>query len=194
MPMSSILSTPLGEILIEADGAALTAVRFLRPVTDPRVTAVDHAPSVADPRAGVPGRDGAVPDSATEAILVAAREQLAAYVAGSRRHVDLPVRASGTPFQQAVWSALSLIPYGSTWTYRRLATSLGRPTATRAVGAACGRNPVAIVVPCHRVVGTDGTLTGYAGGTAIKAALLDLETRTLARDGGPARSSLVRLA
>lgn len=105
----------------------------------------------------------------------ALREQLTAYFAGQLREFDVPLAAAGTPFQQAVWSALRRVPYGTTCTYGELAAAIGRPTAVRAVGAANGRNPVCLVVPCHRVVGSTGALTGYAGGTERKAFLLDLE-------------------
>ena len=105
-----------------------------------------------------------------------AAAQLAAYFAGTRADFDLPLDLqAGTPFQQSVWDALRAIPRGRTTSYAELARRLGRPQAARAIGAAVGRNPVSIVVPCHRVLGTDGTLTGYAGGLERKTALLQLE-------------------
>ena len=107
-----------------------------------------------------------------DTVLPALREQLAAYFAGELRRFDLPLAAAGTPFQRDVWSALRDVPYGTTCTYGDLAAALGRPTAVRAVGAANGRNPVCLVVPCHRVVGAAGALTGYAGGVERKAWLL----------------------
>jgi methylated-DNA-[protein]-cysteine S-methyltransferase len=116
----------------------------------------------------------------------AAREQLAEYFAGERREFDLPVRPHGTPFQQRVWQELTRIPHGATITYAELARRIGRPTATRAVGAANGRNPVSIIVPCHRVVGASGQLTGYAGGLDNKRRLLDLEAHT---PGGTPKSA-----
>lgn len=103
--------------------------------------------------------------------------QLEAYFAGERQAFDLPLDPRGTPFQQEVWEALRRIPYGQTRSYAQLAAALGRPEATRAVGAANGGNPLAVVIPCHRVLGADGALRGYAGGTAIKAGLLQLEAR-----------------
>ena len=110
------------------------------------------------------------------ALLREAQAQLLQFLQGTRRHFDLPLDASaGTPFQQAVWRALQSIPYGQTTGYGVLAQELGRPQAARAVGAAVGRNPWSIVVPCHRVVGSAGALTGYAGGLERKAALLQLE-------------------
>ena len=125
------------------------------------------------PRPGLP--PGAVerPDSPT---LAAARLQLTEWLDGRRKLFDLPLDLSaGTPFQQAVWLAIAAIPFGRTTTYRALAEGLGAPQAVRAVGAATGRNPIGLIVPCHRVLGTDGRLTGYAGGLDRKAALLRLE-------------------
>lgn len=101
--------------------------------------------------------------------------QLEAYFAGERRRFDLPLAPEGTPFQREVWSALTAIPYGETISYGELARRLGRPAASRAVGAANGQNPIPIVIPCHRVIGADGSLTGFGGGLAIKRRLLDFE-------------------
>lgn len=114
-------------------------------------------------------------DAPDHPVLRAAAEQLAQYFAGTRRVFDLPLAPAGTPFQQEVWRALLAIPYGETRSYRDIARAVGRPEATRAVGAANGRNPIAIVAPCHRVVGADGSLTGFGGGMANKRLLLDLE-------------------
>ncbi len=104
-----------------------------------------------------------------------ARVQLRAYFSGRRTRFDLPRDPEGTPFQLAVWKELCQIPYGQTVSYGALARAVGRPGAARAVGAACGRNPLAIVVPCHRVVGADGRLTGFTGGLDLKTFLLKLE-------------------
>jgi methylated-DNA-[protein]-cysteine S-methyltransferase len=104
--------------------------------------------------------------------------QLRAYFAGEREGFDVPLRPAGTPFQLAVWEALRAIPYAETRSYAQQAAAVGRPRAVRAVGAANGRNPIAIIVPCHRVVGADGGLTGYGGGIAQKRWLLDHERRT----------------
>ncbi|BBA97816.1 putative methylated-DNA:protein-cysteine S-methyltransferase [Actinacidiphila reveromycinica] len=106
------------------------------------------------------------------------REQLAAYFDGDLTVFDLPLHMAGTPFQKRVWAALCDIPYGETATYGELAAALGSPTASRAVGLANGRNPVSIIVPCHRVVGANGSLTGYGGGLARKQLLLELERGT----------------
>ena len=103
------------------------------------------------------------------------QEQLSAYLAGQLQAFDVALAPLGTPFQAAVWTALRRVPYGATTTYGALAAAIGRPAAVRAVGAANGRNPYCLVVPCHRVVGADGSLTGYAGGLERKRLLLDLE-------------------
>lgn len=111
-----------------------------------------------------------------DGVLPQVRELLNGYFAGDVRSFDeVALAPVGTPFQAAVWAALRQVPYGSTCTYGELAAAVGRPTAARAVGAANGRNPISIVVPCHRVVGCTGTLTGYAGGLARKSYLLALE-------------------
>ena len=108
-------------------------------------------------------------------LLQEAEEQLNEYFAGARREFDLPLAPKGTPFQKAVWAEMCRIPYGETRTYGQIAAQIGRPTACRAVGMANNRNPIAIVVPCHRVVGSTGALVGYAGGLGVKTHLLNLE-------------------
>jgi len=108
-------------------------------------------------------------------VLVQAREQLADYFAGRRHDFTVPLDLQGTPFQRAVWQALLRIDSGQTRTYGEIAQAVGSPSAVRAAGAAIGRNPASVVVPCHRVVGRDGSLTGYAGGLPRKQALLTLE-------------------
>jgi len=108
-------------------------------------------------------------------LLLEAEQQLAAYLSGSRTGFDLPLQPQGTPFQQKVWTALQQIPHGETRTYRQIAEQIGQPTAARAVGMANHRNPLLIFIPCHRVVGCDGALTGYAGGVHMKRELLHLE-------------------
>jgi methylated-DNA-[protein]-cysteine S-methyltransferase len=118
------------------------------------------------------GREGA---HAGDPLLVEADAQLLEYFAGERRSFELPLSPGGTVFQRLVWSAVETIPYGTTTTYSALAAALGRPSACRAVGAANGSNPLPVIVPCHRVVGTTGALTGYGGGLERKRALLDLE-------------------
>jgi methylated-DNA-[protein]-cysteine S-methyltransferase len=111
----------------------------------------------------------------THPILAETERQLGEYFAGNRKHFALTLDIRGTPFQKEVWQALLGIPFGQTRTYGQLARQLGNPTATRAVGAANGRNPISIVVPCHRVIGSSGKLTGFAGGLETKERLLHLE-------------------
>ena len=129
----------------------------------------------------LPGHKGAPSIEAREhpshPVLVAAVRQLEAYFAGDRTHFDLPLDMRGSPFQRCVWSALVDIPFGATRSYADLARLLDRPTAARAVGAANGRNPISIIVPCHRVIAGDGALTGYAGGIEAKRWLLAHERR-----------------
>jgi methylated-DNA-[protein]-cysteine S-methyltransferase len=148
----STLTTPIGELMLTADDdGALTGVNLPNRHPDPAGWERD------------------------DELLADARRQLSEYFAGERTTFDLPLRPAGAPFQLRVWEALLRIPYGETASYGELARELGHPTAARAVGAANGRNPIAIVVPCHRVIGANGSLTGYAGGLACKRALLDLE-------------------
>jgi methylated-DNA-[protein]-cysteine S-methyltransferase len=146
------MPSPIGELLLTAADARLTGLYM--PV------------EVHGPPAGVTRDDEA---------FVTVRRQLEEYFAGSRREFDLPVAPPGTPFQQLVWAELQRIGYGETITYAELAARIGRPTAIRAAGAANGRNPVSIIIPCHRVIGSDGSLTGYGGGLEAKRLLIDLE-------------------
>lgn len=146
----ALLDTPLGPLTLVSDGAALTAATF------------------GDEPDGPAGAD---------AVLDAAREQLGAYFAGDPVAFEVPLALGGTPFQERVWAALREIPHGETVSYGTLAARVGQPRGARAVGAQCGQNPAAVVVPCHRVVGAHGALVGYAGGLARKRALLDLESR-----------------
>jgi methylated-DNA-[protein]-cysteine S-methyltransferase len=113
-------------------------------------------------------------------VLIAAEQQLAEYFAGGRKAFDLPLDFRGTDFQKQVWAALLTIPFGETRSYAEIARTIGRPTACRAVGAANGRNPISIVAPCHRVIGANGALTGFAGGLKAKEYLLGLEGLLLA--------------
>lgn len=153
-----------GRIFVESDGNAITRIAFagtFRGKKNPLPHAVpaDEAESRCPP-------------------LRRAREQLAEYFAGTRRAFDLPLAESaGTPFSREVRAALEKIPFGETRAYGEIAAELGRPRAARAVGAACRANPFQIVVPCHRVVGGNDALTGYAGGLGAKLALLDFERR-----------------
>lgn len=154
-------STPLGPVRLAASPNGLAGVWFEGQRHEPGA-------QLQGPTAWA--------DAADHPLLQQADQQLQQYLAGRRAGFDLPLDLSGgTPFQQAVWQALLAIGRGATTSYGALSRQLGRPLAVRAVGAAVGRNPISVVVPCHRVVGTDGSLTGYAGGLDRKTALLTLE-------------------
>jgi len=144
------VDSPIGRLKLEADGRALTALH-LRPAA---------GEGVEDAHAGP---------------LPAAVRQLAEYFAGTRRAFDLPLAPRGTPFQESVWRALMEIPFGATASYGEIARRVAKPGAARAVGLANNRNPIAIIVPCHRVIGADGSLTGYGGGLPMKRWLLEHE-------------------
>lgn len=120
---------------------------------------------------------GAMREQADHPVLVEAKRQLGEYFAGKRTSFDLPLDFHGTDFQKSVWAALLTIPTGETRSYADIAAQIGRPSACRAVGAANGKNPISIVAPCHRVIGSDGSLTGFAGGLEGKKFLLELEQR-----------------
>jgi len=145
-----LLPSPLGELTICADDLGITAVAF-------------------------PGEVEAAPAPNPNALVREAAAQLAAYFAGQRTRFELPLNAAGTPFQRRVWQALCAVPYGDTSSYGEIAAAVGNPRASRAVGLANGRNPIAILVPCHRIIGGDGSLTGYGGGLERKRWLLDHE-------------------
>lgn len=163
------VDSPIGELLLRGDGHALCGLHMVGRAPDAPGPAHRHAePDVSDLT-----RD---PDA-----FAAAREQLDAYFAGERTAFDLPLAPHGTPFQLAVWHALCDIPYGETASYGEIAAAVGRPSASRAVGAANGRNPVAVIVPCHRVIGAGGALVGFGGGLDRKRTLLALES-SVARD------------
>lgn len=120
---------------------------------------------------------GAMAQQSDHPVLVETKRQLDEYFAGARSRFDLPLDFRGTPFQKSVWAALLTIPAGQTRSYAQIAAQIGRPNACRAVGAANGKNPISIVAPCHRVIGSDGSLTGFAGGLEGKKFLLELEQR-----------------
>ena len=111
------------------------------------------------------------------ALILAAKRQIEEYFSGERLYFTLPLKMRGTEFQLKIWNALQKIPYGTTIAYNQLAALAGSPKACRAVGSACNRNPICIIVPCHRVIGADGKLTGYAYGTEMKQKLLELENK-----------------
>jgi methylated-DNA-[protein]-cysteine S-methyltransferase len=146
------LQSPIGRLMLASDGAALTGL-YMEPSRKTQST------------------DGWSEDAAAPP-LAAALRQLTEYFAGTRREFDLPLRLRGTEFQKRVWQELTEIPYGQTWSYGELAKRINNPSASRAVGLANGRNPISILVPCHRVIGADGSLTGYGGGLERKRWLL----------------------
>lgn len=158
-------NSPLGRILIARNDDGITAIQFESERRPPPPPDWKESPSA----------------------LSDAVHQLGEYFAGKRKRFDLPLAPRGTAFQHTVWNALLEIPYGETRSYGEIATRIGNPSASRAVGAANGRNPIAIVVPCHRVIGASGSLTGYAGGIAIKRVLLELERRNARRCLGDLR-------
>lgn len=141
------VATPIGPLLLSAEDGRLSGVAFA---------------DTAEARSSEP-------------VLLEAEAQLHAYFAGELERFELPLAPRGTPFQLSVWDALLDVPYGSTTSYSALAAAIGRPSACRAVGAANGRNPLAVIVPCHRVIGAGGALTGYGGGLERKHLLLALE-------------------
>jgi len=152
----SVIASPVGKLKLVASDKGLVAV--LWESDDPKRVPLN------DPL-----------EEKSHPILVRAARQLEEYFAGKRSSFNLPLDMRGTPFQKNVWEALLAIPFGETRTYGELARRLGTPRAARAVGAASGRNPISIIVPCHRLIGSAGELTGFAGGLDAKARLLDLE-------------------
>ena len=153
------LSTPIGVVTVAATESAVVSVEF---------AGADEAP---------------VDDVTPTGVLAVAVAQLEEYFAGLRTAFDLPIDVDGTDFQRAAWTVLSQIPLGETISYGEQARRMGRPAAVRAVGAANGRNPVPVIVPCHRVIGANGSLTGFAGGIEIKTWLLEHEKRVVATRG-----------
>jgi methylated-DNA-[protein]-cysteine S-methyltransferase len=150
--------SPLGQILFVADDEAVTGLHFV---------GEKYYPAIDDAWQRQPNAK----------LIVRARKQLDEYFAGKRKDFDLAVNPAGTTFQRGVWRALQEIPYGATANYGAVARRIGKPSASRAVGAANGRNPISIVIPCHRVIGANGDLIGYAGGMERKDALLRLEAQ-----------------
>lgn len=153
------MASPIGPLTIAADGAHITAVHM------------GDKSSLRARMAHVSAWEG------SSAIIAEACAQLTAYFAGRLHEFDLPLAPRGGDFQRRVWSALQRIPYGVTTSYGAIASAIAAPGSARAVGAANGQNPIAIVIPCHRVIGADGSLTGYGGGLERKRFLLELETR-----------------
>ncbi|MBR4996934.1 MAG: methylated-DNA--[Bacteroidaceae bacterium] len=148
--MTHTFCSPIGIVRLTEEGGAITRIELS--------DAVDAA-------------------SAPTPLMHEAEQQIMAYLEGKRQQLDFSIRMVGTPFQQRVWHALQQISYGTTRTYGEIATAIGNPRASRAVGMACNKNPLLLIVPCHRVVGANGKLTGFAYGTDAKCRLLELENR-----------------
>ncbi len=166
--LSAHLNTPLGPMIAMAEARGLVLLEFTdRPILDREVETLKNRYGYAPP---VPGHNGH---------LAQIEAELVGYFAGTLFRFDVPLHMPGTPFDLMMWNALCAVPYGETRTYGEMATFLKKPQASRAVGAANGRNRLAIVVPCHRLIGADGSLTGYGGGQARKAALLRLERQAV---------------
>ncbi|CAH6835340.1 Methylated-DNA--protein-cysteine methyltransferase [Vibrio chagasii] len=146
--------SPLGTVTLQANEQGLLGVWFETHTTKPEDLGIQE-------------------DSFP--IFQSVKDQFDRYFAGEAIQFDVPIAAKGTPFQQSVWHALTTIPYGETWSYAQLADAIGNPKAVRAVGLANGKNPVSVIVPCHRVIGKNGKLTGYAGGVERKQRLLAIE-------------------
>ena len=159
--VSRTVASPVGKLILVASDSGLAAILWENDDPD-RV------------------RLGSIIEGRGHPVLIAAERQLAEYFAGERKRFDLPLDFNGTEFQKQVWSALLTIPFGETRSYAEIARMIGRPAACRAVGAANGKNPISIVAPCHRVIGANGTLTGFAGGLKAKEYLLQLEGFLLA--------------
>jgi len=143
-----IISSPFGNILLESREGCLSRVQFTEQEADADIL---------------------------DQVLLRAKQQLDEYFEGSRRIFNMPIGLGGTDFQRKVWMEVAKIPFGQTTTYMKLSQKLGNPAAIRAVGAAIGANPILVILPCHRILGSDGSLTGYAGGLERKKALLVLE-------------------
>jgi len=154
------IDTPIGKVLLESDGNALTGVYFPAQLKE-------RSRFQARPQMSVPESCNTLFDQA--------QEQIEEYFRGERKSFDIVINAQGTDFQKKVWGELSKIPFGVTISYKELAIRVGNPKASRAVGTANSKNPISLVVPCHRVIGENGALTGYAGGLPSKEFLLKLE-------------------
>lgn len=151
---AAIMNTALGSLLIKANNSAITSIHFLQD-------------------------NETVPELLGNALTNQCVSELSEYFAGKRVRFDVPLAPDGTKFQQSVWNALNDIPYGKTCSYGDVAKKIGNPKAARAIGMANNRNPIPIIIPCHRVLGSNGNLTGYAGGLENKSYLLNLETKDL---------------
>lgn len=160
--------SPIGPIIIQANDTAITGIYTVN-----TGNAETKHESDAKSMPCEPAQETIIQETA---LIKRAYEELMEYFSGNRRTFDLPLHAEGTEFQMQVWNALREIPYGETCSYKEIAIKTGRPKACRAVGGACHRNPILIMVPCHRVIGTNGSMTGFGGGIPVKEQLLKLES------------------
>ncbi|MDA0352180.1 MAG: methylated-DNA--[protein]-cysteine S-methyltransferase [Chloroflexi bacterium] len=167
-----VLETPVGPLFVGGSSAGVHIIKFVDQRESAAVLVAELEAAAGEP---------ATRDRGASAVAV---RQLEEYFAGTRVEFDLPLAPRGTPFQLGVWAALRTIPPGETTSYGAIAEAIGKPSASRAVGAANGKNPISIVVPCHRVIGANGTLTGYGGGLPRKAWLLNHETSERSLLGG----------
>ena len=177
MSVVLIVPSPVGALLLREKAGFLAEVAFVSPTFSPETPFASELAAAQSVNADVLTLDA----PALPPILRRATAQLAEYFAGTRTRFDLPLAPVGTDFRRRVWDATAAIPFGETATYGEIARKIGVPTGSRAVGGALNRNPLAIVVPCHRVVGSSGKLTGYDGGVDRKAFLLNLERGTAPR-------------
>lgn len=153
--MRHSFSSIIGDITLDVESGALQAIYF----------------------GEAPQQDTAPPTASDQSVIQDAQRQLEEYFQGTRTSFDLPLAPKGTPFQNLAWQALCAIPYGETRSYKEQAEAIGRPKAVRAIGSANNRNPIPVIIPCHRVIGANGKLVGYAGGLGVKKTLLELEGR-----------------
>ena len=167
-----VLESPIGKLLVAGTDECLKILRF---PSGPK--------GLSGAASGEPRADWHSVVAARNPLLAELQRQLDAYFDGRLRSFELPLAPEGTPFQRSVWEALATIPFGDTTSYGALAERIGRPKAARAVGAANGRNPIPILIPCHRVVGSSGSLTGFGGGFDTKRTLLELESSVLQAKG-----------
>ncbi|AVH55500.1 MULTISPECIES: methylated-DNA--[protein]-cysteine S-methyltransferase [Streptomyces] len=169
MKQHTVIDSPYGPLTLVADDGVLCGLYM---------AGQRHRPPEETFGMGVPPRERSRAWGSDDTPFGEATAQLHAYFAGELKEFDLPLRLAGTPFQRSVWDLLRTIPYGEIRSYGELADALGNPKASRAVGLANGKNPIGIIVPCHRVVGANGSLTGYGGGLDRKKRLLDFESGT----------------
>ena len=169
---SQVYNSPIGPLLIAEEGGYIVEISFMEADTRAKFR------SDAQPGGATAKNPETMPLPTESTVITACIAELEAYFAGKLRDFTVPIEPSGTDFRKKVWDALMTIPYGQTVSYKELAQRIGQPSASRAVGGANNHNPISIIVPCHRVIGADGSLTGYGGGLKNKTFLLELEKRS----------------